>query len=237
MNQWDAILFDMDGTLVPMDEKQFIKVYFSELAAVLCPYGLTPDQLVETMWAGVDAMVRNDGVQTNEERFWQVFAARAPQVDLEAVKTEAAAFYGSRFHRARIATRENPLAVRAVALARQKSGRVILATNPLFPANGQASRMSWVGLAPEDFDLVTSYEAERFCKPNPAYYRSICQRLGLEPQRCLMVGNDEKEDMAAAAAAGLQGWLVTDCCIPSAGHPWQGAQGTFAQLVEYLESL
>lgn len=237
MNRFDAILFDMDGTLVPMEEQQFVKGYFSELAAVLCPYGLTPDQLVSSLWAGVGAMVQNDGSRTNEEVFWQVFAARAPEVDLEAVKAESAAFYSGRFHNARAYTRENPLAVHAVALARQKADRVVLATNPLFPANGQATRMSWVGLAPEDFDLVTSYENERLCKPNPAYYRSICQRLGLQPQRCLMIGNDENEDMAAATAAGLQGWLVTDCLIPCAERPWQGARGTFAQMVEYLERL
>ena len=233
----DTILFDLDGTLLPMEQDAFIHAYVKQLCTRYVPCGFDKDDIVRALWAGTAAMVQNDGSRTNEEVFWQVFAARAPEVDLEAVKAESAAFYSGRFHNARAYTRENPLAVHAVALARQKADRVVLATNPLFPANGQATRMSWVGLAPEDFDLVTSYENERLCKPNPAYYRSICQRLGLQPQRCLMIGNDENEDMAAATAAGLQGWLVTDCLIPCAERPWQGARGTFAQMVEYLERL
>ena len=52
---------------------------------------------------------------------------------------------------------------------------------------------------------------------------------------CLMIGNDEAEDMAAATAAGLSGYLVTDCRISSQAHPWKGAQGSFAELTDALE--
>ena len=180
--------------------------------------------------------MKNDGRASNEEVFWTRFSA-VTGLETAVYKPVCDRFYGHEFHNARRFTGENPLAAEAVALAHQGGRRVVLASNPLFPLVGQASRLSWVGLAPEDFDLVTSYESDRFCKPNPRYYTAICERIGLAPQECLMIGNDETEDMYAATAAGLQAWLVTDCRIPSGEHPWAGPKGTFTELVEMLRTL
>ena len=38
-----TILFDLDGTLLPMDEKEFIKGYFGMLCAKLAPFGYKPN--------------------------------------------------------------------------------------------------------------------------------------------------------------------------------------------------
>ena len=86
-------------------------------------------------------------------------------------------------------------------------------TNPIFPAVATESRIRWAGLEPEEFALYTTYENTSYCKPNPAYYRDLIRRLSLDPQRCLMVGNDVSEDMEAASAAGMQVFLLTDCLI------------------------
>lgn len=232
-----AIFFDLDGTLLPMDQEQFTKGYFKELAAVLVPVTrAAPQALVAAVWDGTKAMVKNTGEQCNADVFWARFSA-VTGLDTDLCRPLCDRFYSHEFHRARQFTGENPLAVEAVALARQKGRAVVLASNPLFPLVGQASRLSWVGLKPEDFNLVTSYESDRFCKPNPLYYTAICERLGAAPQDCLMIGNDETEDMYAATAAGLRGWLVTDCRIPSEAHPWDGPRGTFAELVEMLRTL
>ena len=85
--------------------------------------------------------------------------------------------------------------------------------------------------------MITDYSSDSFCKPNPKYYLSICERIGVRPEECLMVGNDESDDMMGASAAGLDCYLVTDCLIPSDKFTWTGKRGTFSQLVEYLESI
>lgn len=231
-----AIFFDMDGTLLPMDVEQFMKLYFKGLCGALCPLGVSPDDLVKTVWAGTEAMVRNDGSMTNEARFWQVFEEKIG-LDAQIFIPASEQFYTTGFQAARLATGENPLAVEAVRLAREKTGKVALATNPLFPLVGQATRMGWVGLKPNDFDLVTSYENSRFCKPNPLYYTQLCQELSVDPAECLMIGNDEREDMYAASQAGMQGYLVTDGLIPCRDHPWNGPRGTFAELINMLKNL
>ena len=146
------------------------------------------------------------------------------------------AFYAGEFQKAQSFTGPNPAASQAVALARRKAERVILATNPLFPPAGVRTRLSWVGLRPEDFDWVTDYENSSACKPNPAYYLEILHRLHLDPHRCLMVGNDVQEDVEAAGAAGLKTFLVTDCLINRGRMP-DCAQGDFTALLQFLEAI
>ena len=231
-----AILFDMDGTLLPMDQEKFMKRYFGEMAKVICPLGIAPEAVAPTIWAGTKAMMKNDGQQTNCEVFWQVFS-EVSGLDDKPFRPVTDAFYTNQFHKAREATGENPLAVEAVRIAREKAEKVVLATNPLFPMTGQESRMGWVGLKPEDFDLVTSYESDSYCKPNPKYFLEVCRRIGVAPEQCVMIGNDETEDMAAATAAGIKHcFLVTDCRI-SGEAGWDGPQGTFAEMVEWLKAL
>ena len=234
-----AVLFDLDGTLLPMDQDEFTKGYFKELAKALCPVGIEPDALISAVWRGTGDMVRNDGGMTNEERFWLSFreSTGADEAKERAFHQASDGFYGEGFHQARRYTRENPLAAEAVRLAGQKGRKVALATNPLFPMVGQRTRMSWIGLDVADFALVTSYESDRYCKPNPRYYADVCARLGVAPGECLMIGNDEREDMWAATQAGMVGYLVEDCVIPWAEHPWEGERGSFRQMLEMLKTL
>ena len=65
-----TILFDLDGTLLPMDQDIFVKDYFGRIAKKLMPQGYDPEQLIHTIWCGTAAMVKNDGRTTNEEVFW-----------------------------------------------------------------------------------------------------------------------------------------------------------------------
>ena len=69
-----AVLFDLDGTLLPMDQNVFTKGYFKLLAKKLFPHGYEPDALVKAIWHGTAAMVQNNGSCTNEEAFWKDFA-------------------------------------------------------------------------------------------------------------------------------------------------------------------
>lgn len=235
--KYSAILFDLDGTLLPMaDLEGFAKVYFGALARELAPFGIPAEALIKAIWGGTKAMVKNDGSRLNVDVFWDTFKALTG-VDREWVEPRCDRFYSEGFHAARVATGENPLAVEAVRTAREKAEKVVLATNPLFPMQGQITRMGWIGLKPEDFDLVTCYSSDRFCKPNPAYFTDVCARIGVKPEECLMIGNDEREDMAAATAVGMDAYLVTDCRLPSPDAPWHGPQGSFSDMLEMLKKL
>ena len=57
----DTILFDLDGTLLPMDQDAFTEYYFKLLAGKMAPLGYEPKQLIAAVWDGTKAMVKNDG--------------------------------------------------------------------------------------------------------------------------------------------------------------------------------
>ena len=44
-----TVLFDLDGTLLPMDQEIFIKKYFGLLAQKLAPHGYDPEKLIQAV--------------------------------------------------------------------------------------------------------------------------------------------------------------------------------------------
>lgn len=228
-----TVLFDLDGTLLPMDQDEFTRGYFHLLAEKMAPRGYDPRRLVDAVWAGTAAMVKNDGRETNEAAFWRTFAGIFGEKSLEDLPLFQS-FYENEFQRARDFCGFNPQAAEAVARIRAMGCRTVLATNPIFPEVATRSRVRWAGLEPEDFVLITTYEHTRHCKPNPDYYRDILDQLGLSPEECLMVGNDATEDLAAAEA-GLRVFLLTDCLINREGKDLAAyPHGGFPELLAYL---
>ncbi len=235
MKKFEAILFDMDGTLLPMEYEAFSRGYLSMLAAEVAPLGYTPDGLIGAMWKGVGAMVKNDGTRTNADAFWATFASILGEKTLADIP-HFDAFYSGKFREAARFTIPTPLAGEIVKAAREKADRVILATNPLFPRVAQLARLSWAGLDESDFDLVTDYENSHFCKPNPKYYLEIAEKCGFDPKNALMIGNNAEEDVRAAQAAGMEAWLATDCLIAEGPIP-PCVEGTLGDLCDKLEAL
>ena len=205
------ILFDLDGTLLPMDQDVFVKYYFGCLAAKMIPCGYDAKKLVEGIWTGIAGMVQNDGSCTNEEAFWKCFSGIFGD-RVFADKPLFEEFYRVEFQQARKVCGFDPLASETVNRLKEMGLRVVLATNPVFPAIATESRIRWAGLEPESFEWYTTYENSYYCKPNPDYYREIMQRLGCAPKDCLMVGNDVEEDMAVETL-GMRVFLLTNCLI------------------------
>ncbi|MCI8633528.1 MAG: HAD family hydrolase [Lachnospiraceae bacterium] len=205
----EAILFDLDGTLLPMDMEGFIKAYFGAIAQKMAPLGIDTKKLLDTIWKGTDAMVANDGSCLNEARFWQVYEE---QMGTEALQYQSVfdEFYQTDFDKARAATSQNPQIRELIDWLQAEEIPMVVATNPVFPKAAQHKRISWAGLRPEEFCYITSYENSHYCKPNPAYYQEILTQLGLKAEHTLMVGNDVTEDMAAAEL-GMRVFLLTDC--------------------------
>ncbi len=207
-----AVLFDLDGTLLPMaDQNAFIQYYFSELAKYLAPYGYEPKTLIGGVWKGVEHIMHNDGSNTNEIAFWNGFATVFGEKAREN-EPYFAEFYEKNFDRARVMCGYQEKAVETVRAIRAMGLRTALATNPVFPEIATRKRIGWAGLSTEDFEFYTTYENSSFCKPNLAYYREVLDRMGVAPEDALMVGNDVDDDMVAREL-GMQVFLLTDCLI------------------------
>ena len=232
-----TILFDLDGTLLPMDNDEFTKGYFKLLVKKLAPYGYEPQKLIDGIWSGTAAMVKNDGTKTNEQAFWEKFS----EIFGEKARTDKPLFdefYENEFQNAKTFCGYNPKAAIAVHTIKEMGFQIALATNPIFPSIATESRISWAGFDPNDFELYTTYENIGYCKPNPDYYREIAKRLGVDTEQCLMVGNDVTEDMEAAQKAGMNVFLLTDCLINKerkdiSAYP----RGSFEQLIDFANKL
>ena len=72
------ILFDLDGTLLPMNQDEFVRHYFSLLTVRFVKIGVDPDLFKKGLFKGLEAMITNDGNRTNKKAFWDTFFSFVP---------------------------------------------------------------------------------------------------------------------------------------------------------------
>ena len=231
-----TILFDLDGTLLPMEQERFVKSYIGRMAQKLVPHGYDPNLLTTGLWKGTGAMVKNDGARTNEEVFWSVFNSILGK-DCRNDEDLFMDYYRNEFQQVSQDCGFDPQAAKTIADIKTLGYHVVLATNPLFPAIATQSRAKWAGLNPNDFELITTYENSRHCKPNTDYYRDILDTLNVKAENCVMVGNDVQEDMIAETL-GIKVFLLTDSLINRTGEDISRyPHGSFDELMNFIRGL
>lgn len=227
-------LFDLDGTLLPMEQDKFVQAYFSALCKKVGRYGYTPDGLTKAIWDGVQEMTKNDGSRTNEEVFWAAFTHIFGEGVLKD-KPLFDEFYRNEFNNAQSSCGFSPMAKTVIDFLKSKNATVVLATNPIFPHMATEARVRWAGLDKSDFTYISTYENSSSCKPDLRYYREICGKLGFDPADCCMIGNDVDEDMVAEKL-GMKVFLLTDCLINRKGEDiGRYPHGGFDELLAFLK--
>lgn len=230
-----AILFDLDGTLLPLDMEKFIKGYFKGLSSYFAEI-VEPQVFIKELLTATQLMVENPGEFSNEEVFMGAFL---PAINQERLGMEPLfeKFYVEEFPKLKELVSGNSLAPRIVDKAVERGYKTVLATNPLFPQLAIHHRMDWAGVKNHPWELVTSYEDFYSAKPNIAYFQEIAAKIGVEPQECLMIGNDAQEDMVASEI-GMGTFLVTDHLIDRQAPQYQVQnRGTLAELKDYIANL
>lgn len=237
MRKITTVLFDLDGTLIRMDQDEFIRLYFVAILDKLCRLGQDKALMKEALEGAVVASLRNDGAMTNEARFWQAFDAISGGL-AESVRSEIDSFYRVEFSSVIEVTCEAYQRVHEVLdLVRKKGLRTILATNPLFPMIATHARIRLGGMSPDDFEYITAYENSSFCKPNPAYFTELISKLGISAEECVMIGNDTRDDFSAHAL-GIPVFVLTECLINTQGVDLSDyPHGTFDDLLKFIDNL
>jgi FMN phosphatase YigB (HAD superfamily) len=232
-----AVLFDLDGTLLPMDLRVFFGEYFKLLTAKLAPYGYEdPKALIRTMWQGVAKVCENDGKRKNGEVFWDYFASVYGEKVREHVPV-IDRFYLEEFEKVKEVCGFDPEANKTVKALKEKGLKCVIATKPIFPLQAILKRMEWAGLDKNDFEFCTSYDVCSFCKPQKEYYEEVAALLGLSTEECLMVGNDVDDDMPAEKS-GMKVFLLTNHLINTDNKDISNyRQGNFQNLIEYINEL
>jgi HAD superfamily hydrolase (TIGR01549 family) len=207
-----AIFFDLDGTLLPIKDKEFFSLYVKLLATKLANHGYEPNKLVKKIQELMETLYKADGSKTCEDIFLELFTREYG----DKVKEDSSlymSFYQNEFKDLKQICNENPLAKEIVKISKEKTGMVVLATNALLPHEGVKTRMSFVDLEPSDFDYISKYENLHYTKPNPAYFLEIMKELNLKGDEIIMFGNNAYEDGECARGAGIKTYLVDVGCI------------------------
>lgn len=235
----DTILFDLDGTLLPMENDRFIDLYYDGMAIVGEPYGVSRQYLYDVVEEAFVTMMHNRGTMTNQELFFSRMKENAGH-NYELICRIFERFSDVEFDTVRQCTGYNPMAGQWIRALRDKGYRIVLATNPLFPARCTRRRIQWAGMDPEDFALVTSYEDHCYAKPYREYFLEVIERCNISPSQCMMVGNDVREDMVASEL-GMRVYLLKNNMVNSKNLDYsmypQGYYEDFTRVVAALPTL
>ncbi len=228
------VLFDMDGTLLPMDQDEFTNVYMNILAQTFSAHGYEPQKLCGAIWDGFKQMVMNQSHKTNETVFYESFR-QIYGAETDILKPLFDQFYQNEFQQVKQVCGFDKKAADSVNKLKEMGMNVVIATLPAFPEEAIYSRIRWAGLNPDDFMYITTYENSTRCKPNPQYYSEIADKLQFIPSECIMVGNNVDEDMIAESI-GMNVFLIPDCLINERGKDISVyQQGNFEDLVSYIK--
>lgn len=208
-----AALFDLDSTLVDYSSDVFFGGYMKLIGGFMAehvpPEQLPPERFLKQLIASIEVVCRNtDQQSTNKDVFEADFFAHLGR-PAEELRPLFDRFYADRFPQLANCVGDRKTGRRVVEAAMARGLDIVLATNPIFPRVAIEERMRWIGINDLPWKLVTVYEDMHACKPNTAYYREILNLIGRQPDECLMVGNDTRDDLAAREA-GLWTYLVED---------------------------
>lgn len=232
----DSILFDLDGTLLPMDMEKFMNIYFREMGEMFKDI-TDPKLLVKNIWTATAEMVGNVEPITNEKVFMNKFN-QLINGNIDEYMKRFDCFYDTAFHKTREAVKSHILIKESIEILKNKNYKLVIATNPLFPRKAILLRIEWAGLNLDDFECITCYEDNHYCKPQLQYYKEILDIINRKPEQCMMVGNDVQEDMIAGKL-GMQTFLVTDHIIHRTSDEivstYKGDYNDFYTFVKNLE--
>ncbi|TCT13865.1 HAD superfamily hydrolase (TIGR01549 family) [Natranaerovirga pectinivora] len=206
----NTILFDLDGTVLPLNMELFMKIYFDEMSNAFSDI-IEKETLINYIWTATGEMIKNTEKRTNESVFMEKFGELIND-DLEMYKGRFDKFYDEGFQKAKVSASENEWIIKSLEVLKEKNYNLVLATNPLFPKKAILHRVRWANVDPNTFSYITSYEENSYCKPQIHYYKEILEDIHKEPSECMMVGNDVQEDMIAGRL-GLKTYLIEDCII------------------------
>lgn len=95
--------------------------------------------------------------------------------------------------------------------------------------------MGFIGLKPEDFAYVTTYENSKYTKPNPLYFKEVMDLFNLKSDEVILFGNNTKEDGDAARALGIKCYLITGNIIYNDDSKWNYKEIKMNQIVDIIK--
>lgn len=234
---FEAILFDLDGTLLEINMEIFLQHYFAEMMKKAQESGYQDvKRLVALVYQATDGMIADCSDTLNEAAFMQRFLAEwtYPEQEMRSFFDD---FYSQAYPRLKPYCRPLPGIPELMSRIFARGYKVVIATNAVFPLTAIQQRMDWGGIGHFHYDLITSYEFMHYCKPHPEYYQEISDKIGVKPENCLMIGNDTGEDLPAGQI-GMKTFLVEDQLIDKGDSGFSPDwRGSLADMINFIDRL
>ncbi len=231
----NTILFDLDGTVLPMDFDKFMELYFYNMG-IYFKEKIDGNTLAKYIMASTEVMIKTTNGDSNEDSFMNHFASLVND-DIEEYKKMFLEYYNSLFDNVRASTYRSTMMRESVDLLKEKGYEVVLATNPLFPMVANHHRIRWAGFEPDEFSYISSFENNHYCKPHIEYYNEVLQSIGKKPEECLMVGNDVFDDLAARKL-GIKTYLITDHMLNRHNQTIQtDYKGNYTEFLDFVKNI
>lgn len=230
-----CVLFDLDGTLLPMAFDDFFGAYFKRIGE-WCKAIIEPQALIDAIWKGSKKVMESeDPLTLNSEVFFAEFE-RITGLSQDVYYPLLNRFYETDFNFLGNDVKPEPIVADTINMLKERNISAVVATNPLFPQSAINHRIAWAGLDPNDFALIAHYENMRFAKPTLRYYRDILNITGFSAEECIMVGNDVGEDLVAEKLGMKIFWLSTHG-ICDGEAPTHCPQGGYREMYDYLDEM
>jgi putative hydrolase of the HAD superfamily len=203
--RYDAVIFDLFGTLVHAVSPDAYAVMLGELSAIL---GVSHDAFTAEWRGAIDE--RESGLLGDVGEILATTAAAAGGAPSAAQVASA----GARWQAIAsdwLVPRDDTLAT--VQAFRDAGSKIGLLSNcsaevpPLWVHSPLASL----------FDFTVFSCAVGAMKPDRRVYDAACGGLGVAPERCLFVGDGGARELTGAAAVGMEAILLR---APGEGHTW-----------------
>ncbi len=204
----NTVLFDLDGTLLPLDHGLFERLYFKSIAQYLNDY-CDSELFLNALSKAIYQTIMDTSSRTIEDSFYDYFSAILGEEKVNQLKPLFDDYYDHFFIETKVATSQSQDMIDAVNHLKEKGYNVAIVTNPLFPQKAIDARINWAGFKRDDFTYVTAFETNTACKPHTALFEEVLEHIGKNPNECLMVGNHALEDMVAGTL-GMKTYLVLD---------------------------
>lgn len=227
------ILFDLDGTLINIDQEGFNKEYMDGVAQFFAKYGYDKNNTIKLLWGAIMVIVNNDGKCTNEEVFCN-YLEKNLNMNRETILKIFDEFTNSEYDLLKKYVKKVDLVTKAINLLKEKQYNLILATNAVFPYDIVKKRASWGNIDINDFSFVTNIDNMNYAKPNINYYKQILELNNLKAEECIMFGNDLIEDLAIEKL-GIDCFIITDNMINGEYLINSKLNGNYEDFYKYIE--
>jgi phosphoglycolate phosphatase len=191
VGRWDAVVFDLDGTLV--DTAPDLHAHLNEMLAELGRPGLALEEVRPLI---------GDGARLLLQRGLDASGGMPAGVDLDALFREFLRRYTARPQRfGAVFTGVEPT-LEALAGAGVRLG--VCTNKPQAPTDRLLAELDLA----RHFPVVIGGDSLAVRKPDPAHLQAVLDRLGARPGRAVLVG-DSANDVLTAAPIGVPCILVS----------------------------